>query len=70
MIALVPTVSCLMGKNDVAVTSHFVEPCPLFEMLIGYPSSKKSVRLNLIKTTFITANNHVNYTVKKLCCLK
>jgi hypothetical protein len=59
MIALVPTVSCLMGKSDVAVTTHFVEPCSIFAMLIGYPSSKKSVCLNFIKTTFISANNPV-----------
>ena len=39
MIALVPTVSCLMGKSDVAVTTHFVEPCSIFAMLIGYPDS-------------------------------
>ena len=65
MIALVPTVSCLMGKSDVAVTTHFVEPCSIFAMLIGYPSSKKSVCLNFIKTTFISANNHVNYYLSK-----
>ena len=55
-----PTVSCLMGKSEIAVTEQFIEPCSLYTILVGFPSTKKSVCLNLIKNEFISANDHVN----------
>ena len=60
MIALLPTVSCLMCKSDIAVTEQFIEPCSMYSILIGFPSTKKSICLNFIKSEFILANNHVN----------
>jgi hypothetical protein len=60
MVVLMPTISCLMGKSDIAVTDQFIEPCSLYSILVGFPSTKKSVCLNFIKNEYIIANNHVN----------
>ena len=58
-----PTVSCLMSKSDIAVTEEFIEPCSLYSILVGFPSTKKSVCLNFIKNEYIKANNFVNRAI-------
>ncbi len=49
-----------MSKSDIAVTEQFIEPCSTYSILVGFPSTKKSVCLNFIKSEFILANNLVN----------
>jgi hypothetical protein len=60
MVVLMPTIACLMEKSVIAVRPQYVEPCLLFSIIVGFPSSKKSVCMNFIKDQFITANNIVN----------
>jgi hypothetical protein len=60
MVVLMPTIACLMEKSVISVTEQYVEPCLLFSIIVGFPSSKKSVCMNFVKDQFIFANNIVN----------
>ena len=55
-----PTIACLMEKSVISVTQQYVEPCLLFSIIVGFPSSKKSVCMNFVKDQFILATNIVN----------
>jgi hypothetical protein len=60
MVALLPTISSLMGKAEIAVTEQYIEAANIYSILTGFPSSKKSVCLNLFKNEYIKACEAVN----------
>lgn len=64
MVVLLPTIACLMDKSEVAISESYVETCSIYAILVGFPSAKKSVVLNLIKDAFITSTNEVNMIMK------
>jgi hypothetical protein len=48
MVALLPTISSLMGQAEIAVTEQNIEAANIYSILTGFSSSKKSVCLNLL----------------------
>ena len=49
-----------MDKSEVAISESYVETCNIYSLLVGFPSAKKSVVLNLVKDNFLLAVNKVN----------
>jgi hypothetical protein len=64
MVVLMPTIACIMDKSVVEISESYVETCSIYAILVGYPSVKISVVLNLIKDAFISSMNEVNLLMK------